>query len=77
MSLRGPYLATGKQVIRGLCVYELVALHSNLPTVTRLCHQHRKCWVGRVVMSVGLGWLFYHLAFEPDEMTGVTVTSPR
>lgn len=67
MKWRSSYLAAGRQTIRALCAYELVALHTRrLPTLSWLCHRYRRSWRGRAVMTVLLGWLLFHLWLEAD-----------
>lgn len=59
-----PYVVAGKTVIHIICIYELIALHSNLPTISYLHKTHKrdiKFWA-----SAGpiYGWLIYHLFWE-------------
>jgi len=53
-----------KHLLVILCLYEATAIESRrFPTVTRLVGD-RRCRATTVIISLGLGWAWYHLLIE-------------
>lgn len=67
------YQGFGLAVVHGVCAYELVALHSGLPTWTRLAHAHRHLWWGRLAVTTALSWLIFHLFVERSIYVQITI----
>lgn len=62
-----------QRVLTGVLVYELVALHTSLPTITTIVHTARSMpWpvyaLSVAVVVAGVGWLAHHLLLDgwPD-----------
>lgn len=63
MNVRSP-IPYGRHVVKAICAYELVAMHSPLPTITCIVHRYRKCRTCWVVLVVLFAWLAHHLFIE-------------
>lgn len=54
--------------------YELLSLHTQMPTLTTLAWRYRKTWVGKGTLAMVMAVLTYHLCLQTPLI--VVIESP-